>query len=281
VSGMSQLALQAEHLKLARLLGCDEATIANMKGLDVDALRKLRDACTSMLFDGDRERLQKVVASSRLLPKALKAIVAEKALGPTLGSRVAGLLPPDEAADIAKRVSLAFNTEVTLQIDPRSAVDLLRRIPVSLVVAVTREVLKRGEYIAMARFVDALSDEQIKASMAVLDDEAMLRIGFFVESPDRLEEVVGLMSDERLQKVVSVSAQKELNLGGAVMAMLVGVSENLRARLVEAALSHPDEQVGAHLLEAGAEHDLLPMLSALRSKLSKPSASRLDALLSQ
>ncbi len=278
---MSQLALQAEHLKLARLLGCDEATIANMKGLDVDALRKLRDACTSMLFDGDRERLQKVVASSRLLPKALKAIVAEKALGPTLGSRVAGLLPPDEAADIAKRVSLAFNTEVTLQIDPRSAVDLLRRIPVSLVVAVTREVLKRGEYIAMARFVDALSDEQIKASMAVLDDEAMLRIGFFVESPDRLEEVVGLMSDERLQKVVSVSAQKELNLGGAVMAMLVGVSENLRARLVEAALSHPDEQVGAHLLEAGAEHDLLPMLSALRSKLSKPSASRLDALLSQ
>ena len=278
---MSQLALQAEHLKLARLLGCDEATIANMKGLDVDALRKLRDACTSMLFDGDRERLQKVVASSRLLPKALKAIVAEKALGPTLGSRVAGLLPPDQAADIAKRVSLAFNTEVTLQIDPRSAVDLLRRIPVSLVVAVTREVLKRGEYIAMARFVDALSDEQIKASMAVLDDEAMLRIGFFVESPDRLEEVVGLMSDERLQKVVSVSAQKELNLGGAVMAMLVGVSENLRARLVEAALSHPDEQVGAHLLEAGAEHDLLPMLSALRSKLSKPSASRLDALLSQ
>lgn len=278
---MNQLALQAEHLKLARLLGCDEATIANMKGLDVDALRKLRDACTSMLFDGDRERLQKVVASSRLLPKALKAIVAEKALGPTLGSRVAGLLPPDEAADIAKRVSLAFNTEVTLQIDPRSAVDLLRRIPVSLVVAVTREVLKRGEYIAMARFVDALSDEQIKASMAVLDDEAMLRIGFFVESPDRLEEVVGLMSDERLQKVVSVSAQKELNLGGAVMAMLVGVSENLRARLVEAALSHPDEQVGAHLLEAGAEHDLLPMLSALRSKLSKPSASRLDALLSQ
>ena len=86
---MSQLALQAEHLKLARLLGCDEATIANMKGLDVDALRKLRDACTSMLFDGDRERLQKVVASSRLLPKALKAIVAEKALGPTLCSRVA------------------------------------------------------------------------------------------------------------------------------------------------------------------------------------------------
>ncbi len=278
---MNQLALQAEHLKLARLLGCDEATIANMEGLDVEALRQLRNACTSMLFDGDRERLQKVVASSRLLPKALKAIVAEKALGPTLGSRVAGLLPPDEAADIAKRVSLAFNTEVTLQIDPRSAVDLLRRIPVSLVVAVTREVLKRREYIAMARFVDALSDEQIKASMAVLDDEAMLRIGFFVESPDRLEEVVGLMSDERLQKVVSVSAQKELNLGGAVMALLLGVSENLRARLVEAALSHPDEQVGAHLLEAGAEHDLLPMLSALRSKLSKPSASRLDALLSQ
>lgn len=275
---MNALAIKAEHLKLARLLGCSEACVAGLEGLDVAGLRQLREACTSMLFDGDRERLQKVVSTSRLLPKALKAIVAEKALGATLGSRVAGLLPPDEAADIATRVSLAFNTEVTLHIDPRSAVELLRRIPISLVVAVTREVLKRGEYIAMARFVDALSDEQIQASMAVIDDEAMLRIGFFVESPERLEEVVGLMSAEHLQQVVAVAAKPELDLSGPVLAMLSGVSQRLRVRMVEAALTHPDAAVGKSLVQAARDNDMTAMIAELQSGLSSAAKKRWEAI---
>ena len=276
---MSELALQAEHLKLARLLGCTEQRVAALKGLDVQGFRKLRDACTSVLFDGDRASLQKVVASSRLLPGALKALVAEKALGPVLASRVAGLLPPEDAADIAKRVPLAFNVQVTLQIDPRSAVPLLRLIPVSLVVAVTREVVKQREYIAMARFVDALSDEQIRACMEVLDDEAMLRIGFFVESPKRLEEVVGLMSGERLQKVMAVAARPELDLSGAALMLLSGVSEPLRMRMTEAAMLHQDAQVGESLIAAARQHRMIELFAPLAQKMTESAAVRMRALL--
>lgn len=275
---MSALALEAEYLKLARLLDCDPGVIKALEGLDVAALRQLRAACTAMLFDGDRERLQKVVASSRLLPRALKAVVAEKALGPTLGSRVAGLLPPEEAADIATRVSLAFNTEVTLQIDPRSAVSMLRLIPIPLVVDVTREMVKRREYIPMARFVDALSDAQIAACMKVIDDESMLRIGFFVESPQRLEEVVKLMSDERLGHVVAVSAKPELDLGSAVMALLESVSDTLGARLVSAGLLHEDQSVGEALVAAARQHEGLARLRELAGKLESAAAKRLQEL---
>lgn len=276
---MSELALQAEHLKLARLLGCTEQRVAALKGLNVQGFRQLREACTSVLFDGDRSSLQKVVASSRLLPGALKALVAEKALGPVLASRVAGLLPPEDAADIAKRVPLAFNVQVTLQIDPRSAVPLLRLIPVSLVVAVTREVVKQREYIAMARFVDALSDEQIRACMEVLDDEAMLRIGFFVESPQRLEEVVGLMSAERLQKVMAVAARPQLDLGGAVLMLLSGVSEPLRMRMTEAAMLHKDAQVGESLIVAARQHGMLELFAPLVQKMSTAAGARMRSLL--
>ena len=277
-ANLTDLGLQAEHQKLARLLGCEESRIAAMTGLDVQGFRKLRDACTSMLFDGDRASLQKVVASAKLLPGALKALVAEKALGPVLASRVAGLLPPEDAADIARRVPLDFNVQVTLQIDPRSAVPLLRLIPTSLVVAVTREVVKKREYIAMARFVDALSDAQIRACMDVIDDESMLRIGFFVESPKRLEEVVGLMSGERLQKVMAVAANPQLDLGSAVLMLLSGVGENLRMRLAEAAMLHPDQQVGAHLVESARAHGLLDLLRPLGNKMEAKAATRLSAL---
>lgn len=275
---MSDLALQAEHLKLARLLGCPESTIAALTGLDVAAMRQLRAVCTATLFDGDKASLQKVAAAAKLMPNALNAIVSEKAMGPVLASRVAGLLPPKDAVEIAKRVPLAFNTEVTLQIDPRSAAPMLQLMPVELVVAVTREVVKRREYIVMARFVDTLTNEQIRASMEVLDDESLLRIGFFVESPKRLEEVIGLMSDAKLQKVVGVAAKPGLDLGGAVLVLLSGVSDALRARMVQAAMQHPDAKVGEHLVASARQHGMLGMLSALPAKMATGPGARLSAL---
>lgn len=276
---MSELALQAEHLKLARLLGCPESVVAGLSGLDVAALRQLRGACTSALFDGDRASLQKVVMAARLMPGALNALIAEKAMGAVLASRVAGMLPPKMAVDIAKRVPLPFNVDVTLQIDPRSAAPMLQQMPVELVVAVTRELVKRREYIVMARFVDALTDEQIRASMEVTDDESLLRIGFFVESPQRLEEVIGLMSEAKLQKVVAVAARPELDLGGAVLVLLSGVSAALRARMVQAAMTHADAGVSAHLVASARTHALLPMLAALAERMNTKAATRLQELL--
>lgn len=271
--------MQAEHQKLARLLGCPESTASALTGLDVQAMRQLRGAVTSMMFDGDRAAFQRIVGTSRLLPAALKALVAEKALGPVLASRVAGLLPPEDAADMARRVSLAFNVEVTLLIDPRSAAPMLRLIPVPLVQAVTREAVKRREYIAMARFVDTLTDQQIKGSMEVVDDESMLRIGFYVESPQRLEEVVSLMSDERLSDVVAVAARPGLDLERAVLVLLDGVSDKLRARLVKAALDHADPKVGDHLFAAAREHGMTAMFEGLVAGVGQAAGPRLTKLL--
>jgi hypothetical protein len=275
---MTDLALQAEHLKLARLLGCPEAAVAGLAGVDVAALRRLRGACTSMLFDGDRASLQRVAGAARILPGAINALLAEKAMGAVLASRVAGLLPPKDAVEIARRTPLAFNVETTLLLDPRRAAPMLRLMPMDLVVAVTRELVKRREYIVMARFVDTLTDPQIRACMAVLDDEAMLRIGFFVESPQRLEEVVGLMSDERLQKVVAVAARRELELGGAVLVLLTGVGPTLRARLVAAAMQHPDADVGAQLLSSAREHGMVATLQDIAALLPAAAAARLADL---
>lgn len=273
---MTDLALKAEHLKLARLLGCSEETVAALDGLDVAGFRRLRGACTSMLFDGDRSSLQRIVSVARLMPAGLNALIAEKAMGPVLGSRVAGMLPPKDAVEIARRVPLNFNVEVTLLLDPRSAAPMLREMPLDLVLAVTREMVKRREYIIMARFVDALTDEQIRACMGAMDDEAMLQSGFFVESPQRLEEVVELMSDERLRAVVAHAARPDRDLAGPVMALMSGVGPRLQRRMIEAALLHPDPRVGEHLVASARMHGLVSMLQA--AALSPPAAQRRSAL---
>lgn len=273
---MSDLARKAEHLKLARLLGCPETTVSGLEGLDVAALRKLRGACTAMLFDGDRGSLQRAVAVARLMPAGINALIAEKAMGPVIGSRVAGMLPPKDAVEIARRVPLDFNVEVTLHLDPRSAAPMLRVMPLELTVAVTKEMAKRREYIVMARFVDALTDEQIRACMDAMDDEAMLQSGFFVESPQRLEEVVELMSDEHLRDVVGQAARPDRDLGGPVMALMSSVGPRLQRRMIEAALLHPDAHVGEHLVATAREHDLMPMLRS--AELSEPAARRLATL---
>ena len=142
--------------------------------------------------------------------------------------------------------------------------------------AVTREMVRRREYIVMARYVDALTDEQIRACMAEMDDEAMLQAGFFVESPQRLEEVVELMSDERMRAVVGHAARPDRDLGGPVMALMSGVGPRLQRRMIEAALLHPDPRVGQHLVASARTHGLVSMLQA--AELSVPAAQRLAAL---
>lgn len=272
---MSELALQAEHQKLARLLGCEESRVAALGNLGVAELRQLRAACTAMLFDRDAGAFQKVVSAARLMPAPLNALIAEKAMGPVLGSKVAGLLPRKDAVEIARRVSLAFNAEVTRLLDPRRAAPMLRLVPLDIVVGVSRILVRQREYITMARFVDTLTDEQIRAVMEILDDESMLRIGFFVESPQRLEEVVGLMSRQRLQQVMAAAARPELDLSGPALMLLAGVSEGLRARMVEAALLHADAEVGNRLGRAIQRHRLQTTFASLPDKIACAAGERL------
>lgn len=266
---MIALPIQAELQKFARTLGCPEKELTGLAILELTRLRRLRQAASAALFEGDRAMLHRVAASTRLLPRGVAALIAEKALGATLCARVAGLLQPQDAVEIARRTPISFNTEVTLQLDPRSAGPMLKLMPVDLVVGVSKQLSARREFIAMADFVELLTDEAIRAVMAVLDDETLLRIGFYVESSQRLEELVDMMSAQRLSKTVALSTSEKLNLGAEIMAMLGGVSERLRLRLIEAAVAHPDASVLARLLEIAREHGMLEVLQPLIERVSK------------
>jgi hypothetical protein len=266
---MSSLAQRAEVLKLARLLGEKPEALEYLNKLDALAIRRGQQA-TASLFDADRKAFQKVAAASRLLPAAVTALIAEKALGPLLGARIAGLLEPQRAVEIARRVSTRYLGDLCLELDPRSADEVLRAMPVERIVEVSRELARRKEYITMGRFVDSLTDEAIEAVMADLrDDEALLRIGFFVEDAGRLSAIIDLLAPERLRNIVQVASDGGGELWPEALALINSVDEPQRRLMADLAAALDDaavsRMVGATQAQ-GLWPAMLPMVSMMNTE---------------
>ncbi len=264
---MPTLAQRAEVLKLARLLGSKPEQLEYLHKLDAPLIRKLRQQATASLFDADRKAFQKVAAASKLLPAPITALIAEKALGPLLCAKIAGLLQPERAVEIARRLHTRYLADVCLELDPRSARDVLEAMPVDRIVEVSRELARRKEYITMGRFVDSLTDDAIEATMDDLrDDEALLRIGFFVEDAARLSSIIDLLSPERLRNIVQVAAEGEGELWPEALALINSVDEPQRRLMADLAAALDDAAVGRMIAVTQAQGlwpAMLPMVSMM------------------
>ena len=235
---MSELLTRAELIKLARVLGAPEPAVALFAPLGVDRLRRLGSRISRVLFDDHRAALQKLADASRLLPASLVARMSELVFGPMLSARMAGLMPPDRAVDVATRLRAKFLADVCIELDPRSASELLALMPTRIIVDVAGRLLERAEYVTMGRFVDDLTDDAIRAVAAGLrDDVALVRIGYFVERRERLNELVDLLEPERVRHIVAAVAGGPPELQAAGLAMMSRFTHRQQARFGEAAIA--------------------------------------------
>jgi hypothetical protein len=205
------LVTRAEIAKLARLLDVAPARLAYLERVDAREVAALREQVTDLLFDDNDAILQRVAAASRLLPPQISVKIGEKAFGPLICARVAGVLQPSAAVDFARRLPTAFLADVAVELDPRRIAEVIPRVPTEQVVAVTRELVARREDVAMGRFVGFLSDEALTAALDVIDDAGLLRIAFVMEGKERLDAIVGQLPDERLGGLVGVAAEHDLD----------------------------------------------------------------------
>jgi len=217
---MSTIAARAEVLKLARLLGADEKDFAFLVDNDPLAIRALREQMTAKLYDDGKTLLQKIAAATKLTPTAVSAVIAEKALGPLLCARVASLVGAEKAIDISKKLSPAFLAETCLHLDPRRTADIIRGTPVEMVVAVSKILQAKKEFVTMARFVDALTPEAIKAVInATPDEEPLLRTAVFAENPALHNELVSYLPKSRLKSLIS-KATVDAELWSAALSLM-------------------------------------------------------------
>lgn len=274
----TSLAHQAETLKLARLLHAKPEQLPFLDKLSTEDIRTLRQRATASLFDGDRHLFHRVATATKLLPGPISALIAEKALGPLLCARVAGLLPAERAVDIAKRLHTPFLADVCLELDPRHVRDLIAAMPIKRIVEVAHELAGRGEYITMARFVDVLPPAAMRATLEALqDDEVLLRIGFFVEDPAPLSAVIDMLSEDRLRGIIEVSVDGSGELWADALALINAIAEPQRRRMARlaAALEEPLIERMIGLTQEGA---LWPALLPVVARMDDDARSRLARL---
>ncbi len=275
---MATLAQHAEILKLARVLRTTFEQLAYLEKLDAASIRQLRERTTASLFDADQHLFHRVAASSRLLPGKITALIAEKALGSLLCARIAGLLPPDRAVDVAKRLHTPFLADVCLEIDPRHIRELIAGMPLDRVVDIARELASRREHIAMARFVDSLPEPAMRAILAALrDDVALLQIGFFVEDPAQLSAVIAMLPDARLRNMIASAIEGDDELWPEAMNLINGIATPQR-RHMAALAAGLDDALLTRMLERTHRQSLWPALLPIVAEMEATQHAHLARL---
>ena len=262
---MSDLLTRAGLTRLARVLGTTDASVQFLAARNHLELRQLEDRVSAALFDEHRKALQRIADASRLLPASLVAKMSELVFGPMLSARVSGLMPPDRAIEVAGRLRTKFLADVTIQLDPRSASELLARMPVRIVVEVAALLLQRGEYVTMGRFVDDLPDVAVRAVLErVQDDGALVRIAGYVERRERVMELIEMIPADRLRRVVAAVATGPEEVQRSGLVMMSQLSERQQGRIGDIAISLGGGTVQALVAAASRAGASAMLLTVLR-----------------
>jgi hypothetical protein len=268
----------AEVLKLARILEREPGQLAYLERLSPDDLGLLRERVTEALWTDNNHMLGRIAAASKLLPAAVSAAISERAFGAFVSARLAGLLEPDRAVDVAAKLSPGFLADVAVQLDPRRASGVITRISADQISDVTRELVLREEYVTMGRFVGHLSEDAVTAALDVTDDRSLLRVAFVLDDKDRLDELVGQLPKHRLAGIVQTATDGALWLEG--LDLLAHLGDERRAEVVATALEL-DDQALETITDAVLEHDLwgeVLVIAERDSGLQAKLASRLGSL---
>jgi hypothetical protein len=208
---MSQaLRSRAEVLQLARLLRLDAAELEYLRELPPEDVARLREQVTDVLFGAHGQVLSRLAAASRLLPIGVVATIGERAFGPMLSARVTGLLEPMRAVEMAAKLPVEFLADIAVELDPRRASEVISRISPVQIADITRVLMRRGEYVTMARFVSYLDIAAISAAVEVMDDPSVLQVVLLLEPGDGLHDLIGLLAPQRLDGIVEAAVAEDL-----------------------------------------------------------------------
>ena len=196
-------AVEAEILKLARLLQREPEQLAYLDQVPLKDLRALRGHVTETLFTDHEAILRRLAAASRLLPVALVASLSENTFGAVLSARIAGLLDADRADQVGQRLPTQFVADIAIELDPRRVSDVIARIPPDRIRDVTRELARRKEYVTMGRFVGHLDDEALAAAINTLNDDELLETFVVMEDPPELDRLSRLTDPERIARLAT------------------------------------------------------------------------------
>ena len=251
---MHDFDFDAERLKLERVLSLGEGELGFLSSLHSTQLRQLREEISEKLHARHQDSFSRLARLSRVLPIGASAKLAETVLGSMLGAGVAGEMDPDRAAKLSGKLSPAFLAKLCVHLEPHRAAAIIREVPDDIVVAIARELIAKQEFITLARFVTQFDQAVLSRVMdAIQDDEALLRIGIFVEQRDALNDLVAPLSEARRQAVLKTAT--DADLWPQTLVLLTHLSDAMKGAMGDAAVAMGKAQI-AQVIEVTRDHNL-------------------------
>lgn len=277
---MTSLAARAEVMKLARELHTAPADLGFLLESDPVAIRRVRQAMYRSLDAPHRPMLRLVAKVSGMVPNTLAIAIATRFFGPMLCGMVASSLSPERAVSLIGQVPVEFLADVAQYVDPEAATPIVRRFDVDVLVPVLREMLRRKDYVTLARFVVAASEEQLVEIVPYLDSGAeLLMVAFDVELDavsDRFEPVMASLPESRIRDILQ--AAYDGDLFAETLTFLPLLSDKTLTRIADVATSMGPELLEYMVLSTQRENawaELLPVASAM-SQENLPRLLELD-----
>ena len=258
------MSTEAELLKLAHLLAVPPERVQPLAQVPEADLRTLRAQVGEAMFQADRHHFVRLATLARAVPAAVIAKLAEVALPPLLAARTAELLDPTQAADLVSRLPVHYLTEVATAMDPGRAAAVVGAIPADLVASVAAELARRQQWVVIGAFVAHVSPAALTTAVARFDGAALLRIGYVLDDPERIDDIGASLTDGQFDSVLGAAMQDDL---WAELTVLVeNLSPPRRARLAQRFARLP-AGVQSAFDAAAAEHALDPAIVAVLQAL--------------
>jgi hypothetical protein len=154
---------------------------------------------------------------------------------------------------------------------------VIARIEPERIGEVAAELMNRGEFVTMGCFVGHLERPAILAALEAMGDSALLQTAFVLENKDSVQELVALLPEPRLQRVIDAATAE--GLWPETLGLLAYLDETQRRRMIGTA-SGRGEDVLSGLIEAADAEAMWDVVLPLTTLMSSEQLERFAALAS-
>jgi hypothetical protein len=266
---VTSLESRAEVIKLARVLQTEPERLDFLEGAAPEAIRAFRRSVHQRLDAPHRPMFQRIARVSALVPGTLAVRIAMRYYGPMFVGMVATEVPPERAADLIGSIPPEFIADAAPYVDPEAVGPIVRALPTEAMLPAMREMLRRKDYVTLARFVSAVSDELILAVLPFIESGAdLLMIVLNSEIGDvagRFDVVLTKVADDRIRSLVQAAA--DAGLFAETLTFLQFLSPPTRARIA-AAVAELGPTVMTAMIETAHRENAWPEMLSVTAVLT-------------
>ncbi|WP_431965610.1 hypothetical protein [Nocardia sp. bgisy134] len=271
---MSDLVIRAQIVLLARTLHVPAERLAHLEKLGAARLHELQQRVASRIFDEHAATFRRLAMLVPVIPLSISLPLVRRVVPPTMAGRAAGAVGvqhPKKAAEALAMLDVSYAADCVPYVDPRTVGALADVAPPGPVVAITNELLRRGDYVTAGPFLAYATPTLIRAVEAgVTDDEGMIRSAAYAYSGANISAIIRHMLHGPTQRIPRLTATV---LSGSAELRLIALSvfarcdEDVIAALGDILFDVGSAEQNADIVrvavEAGAIRELLTFIGHL------------------